>query len=124
MAKLFIYIPTYNRPESLEKQLSALLPQVRNFPDEVRVLVSDNASEKYAEEDVLQHHARLSNVELRRNGGNIGANANIALGFAFARPDEFLWILSDNDIVTPNAVEYVLSMLENSVDFYCFVDNV
>jgi hypothetical protein len=66
----------------------------------------------------------LKNVEVRRNGGNIHGNGNIILGFVFARPDEFLWILSDNDIVSPSSVFYILSNLDNKVDFYCFIDEI
>jgi len=123
MPKLFIYIPTYNRPNSLQRQLSALLPQVQKFQEDVRVLVNDNASEKYSEVDILKNQLQLKNVEVRRNGGNINGNANIALGFVFARPNEFLWILSDNDIVAPHAIEYVMSKLDNRIDFYCFIDD-
>ncbi len=122
MAKLFIYLPTYNRPESLRLQLSALLPQVAQFPQYVRVLICDNDSSKYDMEDVLVGFPALPNVEIRRNGGNIGGNGNIALGFVFAKADEFLWILSDNDILSPNAVAYVLSALSTDFDFYCFVN--
>lgn len=122
MTKLFIYLPTYNRPESLQKQLSVLLPQAEKFPQDVRVLICDNDSSKFAQSDILRGHRPLQNVEVRRNGGNIGGNGNIALGFVFARPDEFLWILSDNDIVSPDAVSYLLSVLDRGVDFYCFVN--
>jgi len=123
LVKLFIYLPTYNRPESLRRQLSALLPQVEKFPQAVRVLICDNDSSKYTQEELLDELPVLKNVELRRNGGNIGGNGNIALGFVFAQPDEFLWILSDNDIVLPNAVAYLLSVLDSDFDFYCFVSN-
>lgn len=124
MAKLFIYLPTYNRPDSLRKQLSVLLPQVANFQQDVRVLICDNDSNKYTEEHILSGHLSLKNVEVRRNGGNIGGNANIALGFVFSRPGEFLWILSDNDIVATHAVSYILSRLDSSFDFYCFVNDI
>lgn len=123
MVKLFIYLPTYNRPESLRRQLSALLPQVEKFPRDVRVLICDNDSSKYTQEELLHWVPVLKNVEVRRNGGNIGGNGNIALGFVFGQPDEFLWILSDNDIVLPNAVAYLLSVLDSNFDFYCFVSN-
>jgi len=122
MAKLFIYLPTYNRPESLRRQLSVLLPQVEKFPQEVRVLICDNDSSKYTQDEMLRWLPPLQNVEVRRNGGNIGGNGNIALGFVFAQPDEFLWILSDNDIVSPDAVAYLLSVLDSEFDFYCFVN--
>jgi hypothetical protein len=52
-----------------------------------------------------------------KNCDNIGANANIALGFVFAKPDEFLWILSDHDIVKEDAVSLLLSNLSSELDF-------
>ena len=91
---------------------------------DVRVLICDNDSSKYSAEDILRGHSLLPNVEVRRNGGNIGGNGNIALGFVFAKPDEFLWILSDNDIVSPHAIKYLLTMLDPTVDFYCFVNGI
>lgn len=122
MSKLFIYLPTYNRLDSLRRQLVALLPQVENFPHDVRLLICDNDSNNYELDELLHGLLELENVEIRRNGGNIGGNGNIALGFVFARPDEFLWILSDNDIVSNNAVSYLMSVLDPAFDFYCFTN--
>lgn len=124
MEKLFIYIPTYNRPKVLRKQLLSLLPQVEEFPHNVRVLVCDNASEKYDENIIPSDFSHLSNVSVRRNAGNIGGNANISLGFIFAQPDEFLWILSDNDLIQQNAVHFILSILSQDIDFYAFAANI
>jgi len=45
-------------------------------------------------------------------------SANAALGFVFAEPDEFLWILSDNDHVGSCAVEKILNMLCSNVDLF------
>jgi hypothetical protein len=119
MNKLFIYIPTYNRPEVLKVQLSVILPKIAVLPDKVRILINDNASDK----PFLQFHKKYSssvNIEFRSNCGNIGGNANIALGFIFAKPGEFLWILSDNDIVAETAIDYILASLDSTIDFYCF----
>lgn len=122
LTKLFIFMPTYNRPKSLRLQLATLLPQLQEFPQSVRLLICDNDSSIYSLDEILLNLPTLPNVEVRRNGGNIGGNGNIALGFVFAQPDEFLWILSDNDIVSPNAVAYLLTVLDPVVDFYCFVN--
>lgn len=103
---LLIYIPTYNRPESLRRQLAALAVQRREWPGTVRILVSDNASSSLSDRELDAIAAQYA-VEVRRNAGNIGGNANIALGFVFARADEYLWILSDNDTVGSSALSYV-----------------
>jgi hypothetical protein len=99
-----------------------LLPQVERFSNNVRVLISDNASDKYSIKEIMHGLPSLQNVQVRQNAGNIGGNGNIALGFVFAQADEFLWILSDNDIVLPSAVSYILSVLDSEFDFYCFVN--
>jgi hypothetical protein len=121
---LFIYVPTYNRPIALGRQLGALLPQVASRPDRVRLLVSDNASPGGFDHTLLAPYSACGNIEFRSNGGNIGANANISLGFAFCRPGEFLWILGDNDVVRGDAIQYILDSLEKTIDFYCFVNDV
>ena len=82
MKKLFIYIPTYNRPEAIQMQLRALAPQVAKYPSEVRVMVNDNASTKYSYDEMVKDYIQYENIHFHRNGGNIGGNANIALGFA------------------------------------------
>jgi glycosyltransferase involved in cell wall biosynthesis len=120
--KLFIYIPTFNRPIALLKQLSSLLTQIENN-NRVRLVVNDNNSE-INNEEIVSLCEKYSNVKYQKNFGNIGGNANIALGFVYANTDEFLWILSDNDIVKPGAVDYILDKLDLDIDFYCFVNNV
>lgn len=121
MKKLFIYIPTYNRIDALTKQLDVILPKIIENQENVRLLINDNASEKDLS-SIKKKYKSSSNVIFRRNSGNIGGNANIALGFIFAKNDEFLWILSDNDIVKETAIDYILNALNGKVDFYCFND--
>lgn len=103
---LFVYIPTYNRPTTLRQQLDALTAQRGDWPGEMRILVSDNASAWYSDE-VAESMRQGYGVEVRGNPGNIQANANIALGFVFARPGEYLWILADDDIVGDGAVRAI-----------------
>lgn len=103
---LFVYIPTYNRPSALRRQLDALTAQVGDWPGRVRILVSDNASPEFTDADATAL-AQDYGVEVRRNAGNLQANANIALGFVFARSDEYLWILSDNDTLHAGALKII-----------------
>ena len=124
MNKLFIYIPTFNRPNALKKQLNVLFPQVAAQPDRVRLIVNDNASDDDWVGEIEAQYAPYSNIQFRTNSGNIGGNANISIGFMLARPDEFLWILSDNDIVTDTAVDYLIGFLNEKIDFFCFVDTI
>ena len=103
---LFIYIPTYNRPEALRRQLTCISAQRADWPGAMRILVSDNASTLVTDEDLASIASEFG-VQVRRNPSNIGANANIALGFACAQAHEHLWILSDNDTIGPTGLSLV-----------------
>lgn len=105
-ADLLIYIPTYNRPDALGRQLEAIALQRASWPGELRVLVSDNASPLLSDDD-LAAYAKRFDVEVRRNPSNLGGNANIALGFVFADPAGYLWILGDDDRLAPDALSFI-----------------
>ncbi|MDC0975662.1 glycosyltransferase [Alphaproteobacteria bacterium] len=124
MKKLFIYLPTYNRPNAVRTQLRALAPQVVKHQSKVRVLVNDNASDSFLFDEIINEFSQYENIKFHRNAGNIGANGNTVVGFILSQPDEFLWLLSDNDIIKDTAVDYILQSLDERVDFYCFVDSI
>lgn len=114
---MLIYIPTYNRPDALAKQLAALVPQIQNCANQVRVIVRDNDSDNDALSELKEKYCDCKSISFEENFGNIGGNANISLGFIFAKKDEFLWILSDNDLITHNAIENLLCILNLEADF-------
>jgi glycosyltransferase involved in cell wall biosynthesis len=103
---LFIYIPTYNRPSRLRAQLDAITSQRGDWPGQVRILVNDNASPSFST-GAAASMAREYGVEVRRNLGNVGGNANIALAFVFGRPEEYVWMLSDDDTVCEGALQAI-----------------
>ena len=121
MNKLFIYIPTYNRPDALTLQLASIMPNVIKYKDNVRVVVNDNNSEYEYYSLLKRKYEHCDNLVFNKNFGNIDGNANIALGFVCCKPDEFLWILSDNDIVNENSIEYILNHLSDDVDFVVMI---
>jgi 2-polyprenyl-3-methyl-5-hydroxy-6-metoxy-1,4-benzoquinol methylase len=114
---LFIYIPTYRRSFWLQKQLDRLAPQIVKYAGRVNVLVNNNALEDLEFEGIVQKYRHISAVQFRSNPGNIMANANITLGFVFAGPDDFLWILSDDDIVTDTALDAIIPVIDQKIDF-------
>jgi hypothetical protein len=90
----------------LRQQLDALTSQRGDWPGHVRILVNDNSSPWFSDEAATSM-AREYDVEVRTNLGNVQANANIALAFVFARPEEYLWILGDDDIVREGALKAI-----------------
>ncbi|HHT9158551.1 MAG: hypothetical protein A2047_01020 [Omnitrophica bacterium GWA2_41_15] len=106
--KLFIYIPTYSRPEALRKSLGTLVHQAKKYADRVRIMVSDNDSPGCVNDGILSEFV-FENLSFRKNPSNIGGNANMNLGFVFAKKDEFLWILGDDDYLCDNALDKIFS---------------
>lgn len=110
MEILSIIIPTYNRAESLVKQVHALLPQLT---DEVRLIVIDNKSSYdihslFTDEEKQYFTIIVNNI-------NIGGAANIAKCFEICE-SQWLWTLSDDDIVVEDAVNCVLDSIKDKDD--------
>lgn len=103
MPALTIAIPTYNRNEALKNTIELLLPQLEPA---VCVKVFDNCS-VVAAADTLQAYGQL-NVAIIRNEVNVGMSGNFIKCFEQCE-SEWLWVLGDDDLPAPNAVETILS---------------
>ena len=86
----------------------------------VRVVVSDNGEPSWEMDQVKNWCSARPQFSFRRNPGNIGADANIALGFTIAHSDEVLWILADDTLIKPKALACVMAALEFPADLYAF----
>jgi glycosyltransferase involved in cell wall biosynthesis len=100
--RLTIYIPTFQRPE-LRTCLDSILPQLT---DDCRLIVSDNDPQQSAR-PLCQDHRILYIY----NHLNVGADANCLRGITSAST-EYVWVLGDDDIVLPGAIEATLDMLQ------------
>jgi hypothetical protein len=109
-AILTIAIPTYNHAAKLAAQLERLVPQLT---PEVRLCVYDNASPDNTREVV----AKFPGVSYFCAVTNCGAGRNIFRCFEECRT-EWVWVLSDDDLVTISAVADLLAVLQGeSADF-------
>lgn len=111
---LTLAIPTYNRADTLDKLLTILLPQLAEFPGEVELIVSDNASPDNTLEIVeLQRraydHAGIP-FHIIRNPQNLGPDGNF-LGCFRRATGTFFWICGDDDLIVPGGVAQVLALL-------------
>jgi len=114
---LTIYIPSFQRPVSLEIQLSTLLDQLeqaRVDPSLIQIIVSLNGIEENRDQLDWLYDLEASSgyIKIRCNSFNIGGNANIALGFTVGRQEGYLWILSDDDILPSGCIVKVLTCLQ------------
>lgn len=107
---LTIYIPTFNRLESLRSLLSILFKEIERFDADhlVKVFVSDNAS---ADETVdFLRQIDKSFFEFASHSVNIGGDANIKTGLTKAK-SKYLWILGDDDYPAPGVLELLVNFL-------------
>lgn len=120
MQRILVYIPTFNRPHELERQLSILEKELNDHPD-VDLVVNDNCSTNY---DFKKFTAGLCipNATYRQNGANIGGNANIALSYTFWNNQDYMWILSDNDTLMPGAFSKIKSKLLTNPDLLSIIN--
>lgn len=116
--KLSICIPTYNRKDKVLRQLSKVVPQLSEYnSDEIEVIVSDNCSTD-GTSDVLSKMKEEYGIKLVTQTSNLGLVGNLYFLFENAT-GEYIWFLSDDDLVEENAVSNIVEAIYcSSKDFY------
>ena len=72
----------------------------------------------------IKNYCLKNNITYRRNSSNIGPELNQFEGFLEINNSEYLWILSDDDILQHNSLKVVLNILEtNNLDLIFFTHN-
>lgn len=114
MKALTIAIPTFNRNETLARNLPRLLAQI---PASCRLVILDNASDVPVAETLqplLAGYPELD-VQVIRNAANVGATANIMRCFEVCTT-EWLWVLGDDNPVLPEGVATALDHIARYPD--------
>lgn len=114
---LTVAIPTYERAAQLETTLHRLLPQIQRNGT-VRLLLLDNASSVPAQQVYESVGIPLpdANLSIVRHPCNLGGGGNLMRCFELVET-KWLWVLSDDDDPSPNAIETILSDLEADHSF-------
>jgi abequosyltransferase len=111
---LTVAVPTYNRCAELARLLQLLLPQIAEFPGEVQLIVSDNASldGTSAVLDAAEESYAAAGVPFKaiRHKTNGGMDANFLTCWQHAH-GYFYWMCGDDDLIVPGALAEVLSHL-------------
>lgn len=126
-AKLTICLPSYNRIEKLKQSLKTLLKQININQPDVRIIILDNFSFEPYENNLkndseIQPALNSGMLKIFRNKANIGMSANFLKAFEIVE-SEWLWIISDDDEILPNAYEITFSKLKsipNEIGFIKF----
>lgn len=111
---LTIAIPTYNRYSLLKESLVRLMSAIHN--PNIEVFVTDNASTDGTEAFMQRFCKEYPMVRYHRNTENRGFYGNFINCFIEAK-GEYLWILSDDDVILPNGLTHVLEVIQQKPDF-------
>jgi glycosyltransferase involved in cell wall biosynthesis len=112
---LTIAIPTYNRAELLNKQLTWLSQAIKGFESDCEILISDNCSTDHTQEVIKNWQKTLSNITFRvnRNPENLGVMKNIIYCLSAANT-QYVWTIGDDDPIQTRAVAYVINRLKQT----------
>ncbi len=106
-----ICIPTYNRSKHLLNCLNSLLLQTDL---DFEVCISDNGSDENMYDLIAPFKEKL-NIKFSRNEKNLGAASNF-LKVASMASKKFIWFLGDDDLLVPNAIKEVSSLIKDNQD--------
>ncbi len=113
--KLSFCIPTLNRALFIGETLDSLISQVT---DEVEIVIVDGASTDGTEEIVREYQQKCPQIHYFKHEKNMGVDRDYNSAVEYAQ-GEYCWIMTDDDLLKPGAVETVIKAL--SVDDYDLV---
>ncbi|PPD46790.1 MAG: glycosyl transferase [Methylotenera sp.] len=109
---LSICIATYNRGGFIIETLDSILPQLK---PNVELIVVDGCSPDNTEQVMREYVAKHPEVRYYRELENSGIDKDYdkAVGYAHG---EYCWLMTDDDLVKPNALNNILSKLDGTND--------
>ncbi len=107
---LSICVSTYNRARWLALSLDVLVREAEGLAGKVELLVCDNTSIDETP-DVVKPYVHQGVVRYHRNSKNVGMLGNLRVT-AQEACGRYVWILGDDDVLKPGAVQKVVDVLE------------
>jgi abequosyltransferase len=108
--RLSICIATYNRGRFIGETLDSILAQMA--PD-VELLVVDGASTDDTFAVMSQYLSRHPEIRYFREALNSGVDRDYDKAVGYAK-GEYCWLMSDDDLVKPGAIQSVLASLDGA----------
>jgi len=112
MPKLSICIATYNRAPYIAETLQSIVGQLS---DAVELVVVDGASPDDTQAVVAPIAAAHPKMRYIRESINSGIDQDYDKAVGYAR-GEYCWLMSDDDLLVPGAIEQVLAQLDGTID--------
>jgi len=108
--KLSICLATYNRGKFIGETLDSILGQMR---PNVELVVVDGASPDNTAEVMAKYALRYPQIRYHREPENSGVDKDYDKAVGHAR-GEYCWLMTDDDLLQPHAIERVLVALEKT----------
>lgn len=104
---LTVGIPTYKRPETLEKIIKQLMKEKnQNF---ILLIADDSMDDNTA--NMIGHYSKIMpNLVYSKNKKNLGFSGNVANLYKIATT-RYIWFLCDDDEVIPGAIDNILKAI-------------
>lgn len=113
MARVTVGIPSYNRPDGLDRAINQLKNQTYT---DITILISDNCStDKRVREIILSHESTDSRIKSFVQAKNIGAIENFKYLLRSANTEYFMWA-ADDDEWNENFIETCVRALDSHHD--------
>ena len=116
-SRICAVVVTYNRKTLLEECLSALQNQTRPLDE---IIVIDNASTDGTDAFVKAQFAGVTYVKLSKNTGGAGG-FHEGMKLAFEKGHDWIWVMDDDSIATPDALEKLAGVQIINGDQICAV---
>ncbi|WP_221091165.1 glycosyltransferase family 2 protein [Deinococcus aquaedulcis] len=115
---LSLCIPTYNRAGLLRQMLQSILNDLAAMPHArgVEIVIANNASSDDTRSVISDFQQRYPEVawNIHHHAVSVGAD-NVQIVTDYAR-GEFVWILSDDDLLLPGAISRLMAELNPETD--------
>lgn len=108
---LTIAIPTYNRSSCLARLLDSIIQQDNYCPDELEVIICDNASADETETIAKSGLDKIKNSTYHLNEENLGMDGNFKKCFELSN-GKYLWMIGDDDLIVKDGISKVLSIIK------------
>ncbi len=117
--KLSICIPTYNRARHLANCLQSIIANKSGSRVDFQLCISDNCSTDETE-SVVRHAQESMEIKYQKNSSNLGMAGNF-LNVVDMADGEFVWIIGDDDLLLPGAIEEIAGLIKNNpeVEYFC-----
>lgn len=110
---LTIAIPTFNRSKFLKYLLESIFRDFERLPDDLELLIFDNASTDDTEGVVAHFFSSNKQIYYTKNIENVGGDANVANCYLKAN-GKYVWVIGDDEILYSGCVGFVLDFCRHN----------